>query len=113
MLKLNTLKSIINNGGATLNKNGVQVNYKKGYQVSKKDCYILKLNNLQNILQHTKKLLKEINKNEFVGLWVDNNKIYIDISIKIDNKKQAISQGLTLNQISIFNWYNKKCINLK
>ena len=41
MIKLNTLKNIIKNGGATLNEQNKQVNFKNGYQVSKKDCYTL------------------------------------------------------------------------
>ena len=37
----------------------------------------------------------------------------IDISIKIDNKQQAIQKGLELQQISIFEWATKNCIYLK
>ena len=113
MIKLNTLKNIIKNGGATLNKQNKQVNYKNGYQVSKKDCFTLDLNNLQTILQNTNKLLKTIKQNEFVGLWIDDDKIYIDISIRIANKQKAIKTGLKLNQISIFDWQNQNCIYLK
>ena len=113
MIKLNTLKNIIKNGGATLNEQNKQVNFKNGYQVSKKDCYTLDLNNLQTILQNTNKLLKTIKQNEFVGLWVDSGKIYIDISTRITDKQKAIKTGLQLNQISIFDWASKTCIYLK
>lgn len=112
-MKLNTLKQILNNGGATLNKQQKQVNYKRGYQVSKKDCYILNIANTNEILQAVNNLQKTIAKNEFVGLWVDNGSVYIDISIKFYILKNALEYGKALNQISIFNWSTKTCIYLK
>lgn len=112
-MKLNTLKNILNNGGATLNKKQKQVNYKKGYQVSKKDCYILNIDNTNEILQAVNDLQKTINKNEFVGLWVENGLVYIDISIKFNILENAIEYGKALKQISIFDWANKTCIYLK
>ena len=112
-MRLNTLKQILNNGGATLNKQQKQVNFKKGYQVSKKDCYILSIDNTNLILQAVNNLQKTINKNEFVGIWVDKGLVYIDISIKFYDLKNAIEYGKALNQISIFNWSNKTCIYLK
>lgn len=111
-MNFKTLKKIIENGGATLNKNGQAVNFKRGYQVSKKDCFILKVDELQDIFEKTTNLLKAINNNEFVGLWVDNGKIYIDISIKIGNLQTATEFGKELKQLSIFNWATKNCIFL-
>lgn len=112
-MKLNTLKQILNNGGATLNKQQKQVNYKRGYQVSKKDCYILSIDHTNLILQAVNNLQKTIAKNEFVGLWVDQGLVYIDISIKFYNLQNAVDYGKALDQISIFDWANKTCIYLK
>lgn len=112
-MKLNTLKQILNNGGATLNKHQKQVNYKKGYQVSKKDCYILSIDNTNEILQAVNNLQKTIAKNEFVGLWVDQWLVYIDISIKFYDLQNAVDYGNALKQKSIFNWATKTCIKLK
>lgn len=109
-MKLETLKQIIKNGGATLNKKGNAVTFKNGYQVSKKDCYILNINNTNEVLIAINNTLNTINKNEFCGIWVEDNKIYIDISIKINTLKNALKLGKELNQISIFDWSNKKCI---
>lgn len=109
-MKLKTLKNIIKKGGATLNKKGEAVNFKKGYQVSKKDCYKLSITNTAEILEAVNNLLDTINLKEFCGLWVENNQIYIDISIKIDNLADALSFGKNYNQISIFDWNTKKCI---
>lgn len=112
-MNIKTLKQIIKNGGATLNKNGEAVNFKKGYQVSKKDCYTLSINNTSEVLTAINNTLNTINKNEFCGLWIENNFIYIDISVKINTIEKALKLGKELDQISVFDWYNKKCIYLK
>lgn len=108
-----TLLNIIKDGGATIRKNGTLANFEKGYQISKKDCYILEVEQINNILQSINNLLDTINSEEFCGVWVDDGKCYIDISIKIDNKQKAIQKGLELQQISIFDWATKNCIYLK
>lgn len=109
-MKLQTLKNIIKNNGATLNKNLKKINFKQGYQISIKDGYILNLNDTQTILKAINNLQKTINKNEFIGLWIEENKIYIDISIKINTLEKALKLGKKLKQISIFDWNTKKCI---
>lgn len=114
-MNIKTLKNIISKGGATINaRTQKQVNFKNGYQVSFKDCYILELAELNNILQKINKLLTENkNKNVFVGLWVDNNKIYIDLSNRITRKNYALIFGALKNQISVFDWSTKNCIYIK
>lgn len=112
-MKNKTLLKILKNGGATLNKKGKAVKFKNGYQVSKKDCYTLSIDNINDILKSINGLLATIQNDEFCGVWVDSGKCYIDISIKIDNKMQAINEGKKLNQISIFDWSVKDCIYLK
>lgn len=109
-MKLQTLKNIINNGGATLNKNGDAVNFASGYQVSKKDCYTLDINNTAEVLNAINKLLNTIKADEFAGIWIEDGKTYIDISIKIDSLADALKLGKELKQISIFDWNAKKCI---
>lgn len=109
-MELQTLKSIINKGGATLNSQGRAVNFKKGYQVSKKDCYTLNINNTVEILNAINELLSTIKANEFAGIWIEEDKAYIDVSIKIDLLADALKLGKELKQISIFDWNTKKCI---
>lgn len=113
MITKTRIKNIIKNGGATLNKQGNAKNYKSGYQVSKKDCYILNVDNLEQITTAINELLNSMQNDEFCGLWVDNNKIYIDLSIKINNLQKAVNFGKKLKQISIFEWSSKNCIYLK
>ena len=109
----NTLKKIIKKGGVTLTSQGLQVNFKKGYQVSFKDCYILEVDNIDIILKKVNYLLNYYKKiNCYIGLWIDSNKIYIDLSKKIDNLKNALNFGKSRQQISIFDWNKKECIYL-
>lgn len=109
-MKLQTLKNIISKGGATLNSQGRAVNFGKGFQVSKKDCYTLNINNTAKILNAINELLNTIKADEFAGIWIEEGKAYIDISIKIDSLSQALQLGRELKQISIFDWNTKKCI---
>lgn len=114
-MNIKTLKQIIKNGGATIDaRTQKQVNFKNGFQVSFKDCYILELAKLNEILNKTNKLLTENkNKNVFVGLWVENGFIYIDLSKTIKRKNYALMFGALKNQISIFDWSTKNCIYIK
>ena len=111
-MQIETLKNILKNGGATLNKKGQAVNFSKGFQVSKKDCFILKLTELEKIRTAATELLEELKSGEFLGLWVDGGLVYVDISQKIKNFNKAKKMGLDLKQLSIFNWASKNCIFL-
>ena len=113
MITKTRIKNLIAKGGATLNKQGNAKNYKIGYQVSKKDLFILNIDNIDNLTTTINSTLNNMKKDEFLGLWVDNNKIYIDLSIKINNLQKAINFGKKLKQISIFEWSSKNCIYLK
>lgn len=112
-MKINELQEIIKNGGATLNKSGESVNYNRGYQVSKKDCYALTIKNTNKILRAVNGLLDAITAGEFVGLWVDNGLIYIDVSERVERLSVAIVKGIERKQKSIFDWCLSRCIGLE
>lgn len=112
-MTINELKKIIENGGATLNKDGASVSFNRGYQVSKKDCYTLNVENVNGILKAVNGLLNSITAGEFVGLWVDAGLIYIDISERIDRLSVAIPLGVARKQKSIFDWCMSRCIGLE
>lgn len=112
-MKINELQEIIKNGGATLNSNGENVHFVRGYQVSKKDCYTLEVRNVNKILKAVNGLLSTITAGEFVGLWVDCGKIYIDISERVERLSVALPLGLARKQKSIFDWCLSRCISLE
>lgn len=107
-----TLLNLINEGGATLNAGGAAVSFARGYQVSKKDCFILEVGAVNKILRAVNKLLRGLQSGEFVGLWVENGLIYIDISERIERLSAAMVAGIERGQKSIFDWCMGRCIGL-
>lgn len=107
--KIDVVK-ILSEGGATLDKNGAAVKFVKGFQVSKKDCYIIKAEKVNEIAGAIRDVLNRIGANEFCGVWVDSGRVYIDISERIKNKKKAVAVGVARKQISIFDWATGDCI---
>ena len=107
----NDLTKILRAGGVTLSASGEAVEYSRGYQVSVCDLAIIDTNREADAVSFINS--QKLAKGEFLGLWVDDDKLYIDKSRHFNSRTEAIKQGLALNQISIFNWSNKTCIFLK
>lgn len=104
-----TVKSIIKNGGATINRHGVRVSMRTGYQVSKCDLYIVPLESFTKHLLFDA-LSKLNSSSEYVGVWIDNGSAYIDISCRIATKNKAMQIGKELNQLSILRWADMECL---
>lgn len=108
-ITLATIKSIIKNGGATFNNKGVRVQMKTGYQVSKEDLIIIDINTFNKHI--LKELLKKLSsRGEYLGVWIDSGKVYIDISCRIATKQEAIQIGKKLQQLSILRWRDGACL---
>ena len=61
------LLEIIANGGATLDASGAAVTFGRGYQVSKKDCFILTIGETGKILRAVRSVLASLKAGEFCG----------------------------------------------
>ena len=108
-ITLATIKSIKRNGGATINKYGNRVTMKSGYQVSKRDLHIIPVDELsKDILKNLIKLL--IKRGDYLGVWIDDGKVYIDISCRIATKHKAMEMGRELNQLSVLRWRDCECL---
>ena len=108
-ITLATIKSIKRNGGATFNKYGVRVSMKSGYQVSRQDLLIIPVDNLNKfILKELIKML--IKRGDYLGVWIDGGKVYIDISCRVATKSKAMEMGRELNQLSILRWKDCECL---
>jgi hypothetical protein len=108
-ITLATIKSIKRNGGATINKYGERVTMKTGYQVSKCDLLIIPVDELDKLI--VKDLLgRLISRGDYLGLWIDNGSVYIDISCRIATKSKAMEMGRELNQLSILRWSDMECL---
>lgn len=101
---------IIAAGGATLNKNGETVTFSDGYQVSKKDCFILSASDILTVGQAITELLNGIEDNEFCGVWVENGFCYVDISERIEERETALQIGRERAQISVYDWAAADCV---
>jgi hypothetical protein len=108
-ITLATIKSIKRNGGATINKYGERVTMKTGYQVSKEDLLIIPVDELNKLV--LKELIKKlISRGEYLGVWIDNGNVYIDISCRIATKSKAMEMGRELNQLSVLRWRDMECL---
>ena len=104
-----TVNSIIRNGGATINNKGERVMLKSGYQVSKCDLFIIPTAELNKYI--IKELLgRLIQRGEYLGLWVDNGNVYVDISCRVATKRDAMQMGRDLNQLSVLRWRDGECL---
>lgn len=108
----NEIKNIIDAGGATLDAGGHSVTFRRGYQVSRRDCYTLNAENVNEIAGAVRDVLKRLKTGDFCGVWVDGGKCYIDISERIKNRKKAENVGRARRQISIYDWQAGECIFL-
>ena len=106
------ISNIIANGGATLDRNGASVNFKSGYQVSRKDCYTLNAEKITDVKKAVEKVLKRIGHESglYCGVWVDSGLVYIDISERIKSRKKALNVGKARKQISVFDWRAGDCV---
>ena len=102
------LKDVKLNNGATLDKQGNPLQYSNGYQVSEKDLEIIPAYRLTK--KHLIEMLDKLPKGTNLGIWIDNNKAYIDQSTRFLSKNYALKVGKALNQISIWDWKASEAI---
>lgn len=117
---MENLKNIINeglkSGGFTIDRNYQSIKTKKGYMVSlanSEQTYNINtdLNILENaITEYQKKIATK--RNYYIGLWVDNDIIYLDISKHYTSKNQAIKVGIDNEQLAIYDIKNQSSIYL-
>ena len=96
MINIRTLKKITNNGGLTL-KNGKPITYKTGWQVATEGK---ETTDIREAMQ----MIKAYGGN--CGIWFANGVWYIDLSHRVNTKREAIEIGRAHNQISVLNWRN-------
>lgn len=104
-LKVSELKELaLKNGGFSLNKDGE--NPATGYMISCKDLYKINLSDLTpDKLDNAIKEATEISG--YIGGWLDvnsddKNNFYLDISINVKDKDEAIELAKKNNQLAIF-----------
>ena len=115
-MKLEDIKRIIENGGDTLTSELKKAKLTRGYMVSLEGAESqVKGDDYQAIIkaiEEKQEIIKDKN-NMYIGLWLDNNIMYIDISININDKVEALEFGKRNKQIAIFDLVNNGSIYLK
>lgn len=96
--------------GLQPSKIGFIVSQDRGVKVIDKPLAHL---DFEAIEQDLKALIKRVRTTEFIGLWLDNGIIYIDISRVIQSKENALKLAKEQNQKAIFDIKNNKVIFVK
>lgn len=112
MIKLN-IEKIIKNGGATLTKELEETQDTKRFVVS---LYgkeqVFKLNQLEELEQAVLSYARSLKKGYYIGLWVNDNKVYLDVSTSFNRKNQAMKFGKDNKQIAIFDTKENNSLNV-
>ena len=114
-LKDNKIMEIIKNGGSTLDYNYNNFKSDRGFMVSLKGQEIkLNKNDIQGIKREIEKKGEFIKdkKGLFVGLWLEDDIIYIDVSIHIVNYLKALRVARNNEQKAIYDLKNSDSIYL-
>ena len=97
------IEYIKNNGGITLTEKGEQANLEKGFMVSLYGTEY-KTENKREMIEKVSEYLEKIKDNTdglFVGVWLEDNTYYVDFSINIIDKVEALEFGKKHKQIFI------------
>lgn len=100
------IKKGISNGGFTKNAYMEDISEKKGYIVSIEGfekIYNIDVN-IEEIEADVLDYIKIIQskKHLYVGLWVSDDKIYLDLSKHYKNKEKAVINGINNKQLAIY-----------
>lgn len=110
----NFLKETVLNNGATIGINGQTLS--NGYLVSLAQFgEVIDIDNLdlRTIPKFVSNNENELNKdNRFLGSWINDDKLYLDVSVLITDKRIAIETAYKNNQTAIYDNVNDIVISL-
>lgn len=107
------LEKLIENGGATLNANLQPMYFVSGYQVSEKDILTIAIDELNQAKPDIILSLVTLSEGQYIGLWVNEGKLYVDKSIHVPTLKKALAMGKKLNQKAILRWSDFESIYIQ
>lgn len=112
----NFYNELVNNNGASYNITTGILNPNSGYFVSlpNRELQINRNNFNDEVLREflTKNAGLLCRENNFVGGWIENDIVYLDVSEQIADKRTALNLGVQRNQLAIYDANNGKVINL-
>ena len=104
------------NSGVSYNMVTKEYNPNKGYFVSlpnletKVSLQSLSVDDIATFINKHRSLLQD--KTKFIGGWIDNEVVYLDISEQIFDKREALERGYKHSQLAIYNANEGKVIDL-
>lgn len=113
---VNFFNDVLFNGGASFNITTGEYNPNKGFFVSVQGretqvkASQFEERDIIEFIEKNHDLLST--SNFFLGGWVENNIVYLDVSEQIFDKRTALTQGINRNQLAIFDASNSSVINL-
>jgi hypothetical protein len=114
-------KALLKNGGATISVKTGNINPKSGYFVSLADrggkFPIEKFKEMTfliliSYISENRYFLLDESEDYFLGGWVYEDTVYLDVSVRIEDREEAIEIGLLNNQLAIYDANNQECILL-
>ena len=111
----NKIMEIIENKGATLDSNYNDFKSDTGFMVSIKGQEVkVNKNDIQGIKKEIEKKREFIQdkKGLYIGLWLDNDIMYVDVSIHIIDYLEALEVARDNDQLAIFDLKKKDSIYL-
>lgn len=115
-MKLEDIKRIIENKGETLTKELKKADINGGFMVSLEGAEVQKnindINGIKKAIEEKQEIIKNKN-NMYIGLWLDSGIMYIDISINIQDKTEALEFAKYNKQLAIYDIINNDSIYLK
>lgn len=103
MINIRSILKLSNNDGLTLKK-GKKITYKSGYQVATEGIATTDPREAINTV-------KAYGGN--CGIWFENGIYYIDLSRRVNTKREALEIGRACNQISVLKWADMSLIYCK
>ena len=108
--------TVLKNGGITVTSRLVKVKKRTGFFVSLKNQ-----GTVIDLKDFTPDTLSErinslwVKDTQYIGIWVDkaNKKVYIDVSVWVQDRDQAIQKGIDEGQIAIWDIEKGQEIYLK
>ena len=100
MINIRTIRKLTNNDGLTLKK-GKIITYKSGWQVATEGIETINAREAINAVKAY---------NGDCGIWYSEGVYYIDHSLRVNTKREAMEIGRRCNQISILRWKGFKLV---
>ena len=109
----NIIEEIKENRGGTYNKELKSIDAKRGYMVSlqgyEKKCKTEQ--EIEKAINENMEIVKKLDS-AYLGAWIDEGITYIDISVLVENKSDAMELGKVNNQLAIYDIQNNESIYL-